>query len=353
MLIDFPLDQLRRYVPPRDEPTDFDAFWQATLGETGHAPLSPVYAPVDVGLATVETFDVTFSGYAGQPIKGWLLLPRQRTGQLPCVVEYVGYGGGRGFPTDWLLWSSVGYAHLVMDTRGQGSAWLKGDTPDPEVDGANPHHPGFMTRGILRPATYYYRRVFADAVRAVETARAHPAVDASRVAVTGGSQGGGIALAVSGLVPDVQAVLPDVPFLCHYRRATEITDAYPYQEIVRYLMIQREQRGGRLCDAGLLRRPELRAARPRAGAVLGRVDGRDLPAIHGLRGLQPLRWPEGDPGVAVQPPRGRWDVPGPRESPLPAPPLGIGRQAEAHECGCSLATDRGRLPARLLEWARR
>ncbi len=118
MLIDLPLDQLRRYVPPRDEPADFDSFWKATLDETRGAPLDPAYAPVDVGLATLETFDVTFSGYGGQPIKGWLLLPRHRSGPVPCVVEYVGYGGGRGFPTDWLLWSSVGYAHLVMDTRG-------------------------------------------------------------------------------------------------------------------------------------------------------------------------------------------------------------------------------------------
>lgn len=44
-----------------------------------------------------------------------------------------------------------------------------------------------MTRGILQPATYYYRRVFTDAVRAVEAARSHPAVDAGRVAVTGDS----------------------------------------------------------------------------------------------------------------------------------------------------------------------
>ena len=25
--------------------------------------------------------------------------------------------------------------------------------------------------------------------------------------------------------------MPDVPFLCHYRRATEIVDSYPYKEI--------------------------------------------------------------------------------------------------------------------------
>ena len=241
MFFDLPIDQLRAYLPPRDEPDDFDAFWRQTLEEVRQRPLNPIFAPADFGLATVETFDVTFGGYGGQPIKGWLLLPRQRSGPLPCVVEYIGYGGGRGFATDWLLWASAGFAHLVMDTRGQGSAWQKGDTPDPEVDGGNPQHPGFMTRGVLDPRTYYYRRVFADAARAIETARSHPAVDGARIAVTGGSQGGGIALAASGLVPDVQAAMPDVPFLCHYRRATEITDGYPYQEIARYLMIHRDK----------------------------------------------------------------------------------------------------------------
>ena len=112
------------------------------------------------------------------------------------MVEFIGYGGGRGYPISWLWASTAGYAHLVMDTRGQGSGWQHGDTPDLPVDGANPSVPGFMTQGILDPKTYYYRRLFTDAVRAVEAARSHPAVDATRVAVTGGSQGGGTALAV-------------------------------------------------------------------------------------------------------------------------------------------------------------
>lgn len=236
---DLPLDQLETYLPPRDEPDDFDAFWQTTLAEARQFPLSAHFDPVDVGLTTIETFDVTFSGYGGQPIKGWLLLPRSRSRPLPCVVEYIGYGGGRGFPVDWLLWSSAGYAHLVMDTRGQGSGWLHGDTPDVEPEGSNPQHPGFMTRGILDPRTYYYRRVFTDAVRAIEAARAHPAVDPTRIVTAGGSQGGGIALAASALVPDVRMVLPDVPFLCHIRRATDITDAYPYAEISRYCLVHR------------------------------------------------------------------------------------------------------------------
>ncbi|GAB4562843.1 MAG: acetylxylan esterase [Anaerolineae bacterium] len=241
MLFDMPLEQLRTYLPEREEPPDFDAFWQETLAEARQFPLDAQFEPVDFGLYTVETYDVTFRGYGGQPVKGWLLLPRQRKGPLPCVVEFIGYGGGRAFPIDWLLWSSVGYAHLVMDTRGQGSAWSPGDTPDPEPEGSSPHYPGFMTRGILNPKTYYYRRVFTDAVRAVEAARSHSAVDPERIAVTGGSQGGGITIAVSGLVPDVQVAMPDVPFLCHYRRATEISDAAPYSEISRYCVVHRDQ----------------------------------------------------------------------------------------------------------------
>jgi cephalosporin-C deacetylase len=126
-----------------------------------------------------------------------------------------------------------------MDTRGQGSIWSPGDTPDPEPEGSNPQSPGFMTRGVLDPVTYYYRRVFTDAVRAVEAARSHPAVDGAHIAVTGGSQGGGIALAVAGLVPDLTAALPDVPFLCHYRAASGITDADPYREITRFLQVHR------------------------------------------------------------------------------------------------------------------
>lgn len=241
MLFDMPLEQLKTYLPPREEPEDLDAFWQQTLAQARGFPLEASFEATDYGLRTVETFDVTFNGYAGQPIKGWLLLPRQRSGLLPCVVEYIGYGGGRGFPTDWLVWSSVGYAHLVVDTRGQGSSWLKGDTSDPEPEGSSPHFPGFMTRGILSPKTYYYRRVFTDAVRAVEAARAHPAVDAERIAATGGSQGGGITLAVGGLEPNVSVIMPDVPFLCHYRRATEMTDSSPYSEISHYCKTHRDK----------------------------------------------------------------------------------------------------------------
>lgn len=237
---DFPLEALKKYKPALEIPKDFDSFWKKTLNEARQHSLNARFEPVASVLETLETFDVTFAGYGGQDVKGWFLLPKERKGPLPCVVEFIGYGGGRGFPTDWLLWPSSGFAFLVMDTRGQGSVWQKGDTPD-NPDGANPSVPGFMTQGILNPDTYYYRRVFTDAVRAVEAAQNHPAVDKKRIAVTGGSQGGGISLAVAGLSKDVSVVMPDVPFLCHYQRATTIIDTNPYKEIQTYCKIHRDK----------------------------------------------------------------------------------------------------------------
>lgn len=238
-IYDLSLKDLRAYHSDVVPPPDFDAFWQRTLEETRAFPLATAFEPFDSGLKLVEVFDVTFAGFGGHPVKAWLILPRQRSAPLPAVVKFIGYGGGRGFPQDHLLWPTAGYATLVMDTRGQGSTWSKGDTPDPV--GSDSAHPGSMTRGILSPETYYYRRVFTDAVRAIETARGHEAIDGSRIAVTGGSQGGGIAIAAAALDPQVKALMPDVPFLCDFPRAVSITPRDPFPEISRFLAVHRDR----------------------------------------------------------------------------------------------------------------
>ena len=239
-LLDMTLEEMRVYRPERDEPADFDAFWAETLEETRQHDLNATFASIDAGIRTLDVYDVTFSGFNGERVKGWYMCPRAAAGPLPGVVEYIGYGGGRGWPLDWLAFPSAGFAYLVMDTRGQGSVWRKGDTPDQSA-GANPHIPGFMTQGILDPSTYYYRRLYTDAVRAVDALRSRDEVDQARIAVTGGSQGGALAVSTAGLRADVAVCMPDVPFLSHFRRAVEITPRDPYPEIARYLQVHRDK----------------------------------------------------------------------------------------------------------------
>jgi cephalosporin-C deacetylase len=184
-LFDLPLAELRAYRPERSEPADFDAFWKATLAEG--RPVTAEFHPHDAALTEVDVYDTTFAGWGGHRVSGWLIVPKHAAGPVPCVVVYVGYGRGRGTPHDHLVWPAAGRAVLVVDTRGQGA--VGGDHPGATGDpqgGAHPQSPGFMTDGIL-----------------------------------------------------VVAAMVDVPFLTHFRRAVEITNNDPYQEIVRFLKTQR------------------------------------------------------------------------------------------------------------------
>jgi len=236
---DLPIAQLQQYLPDREEAADFDAFWADTIAEA-HALAQPTQRersnPELTGLI-VE--DVTFSGFGGDPIKGWFIRPAGATGPLPCVVHYIGYSGGRGFAHQWTMLPSAGYAVFVMDTRGQGSANLPGATADPV--GSGPQVAGKMSAGLDSRETYYYRRVFTDAALAVDVVRSFPEVDPARVVVAGVSQGGGIALAAAGLSEGLAGALVDVPFLSHFRRALQITDASPFAELKTFLISRRGQ----------------------------------------------------------------------------------------------------------------
>jgi cephalosporin-C deacetylase len=235
---DLPLAELVEYRPTVAESSDFDTFWNDTLETTVGVDLAVSLIPFATPYRTVEIYDASFGGFGGDRIQAWLTRPKVRDEPQPAVVEFIGYGGGRDVPGTYLHWASAGYVHLLVDTRGQGSGWGGGGTTS-DPHGTGPSAPGFLTRGIEDPQDYFYRRVFTDAVRAVQAIRTVPGVDPAKVSVTGISQGGGICLALAGLVDDLFAVLPDVPFLCHFQRAVDICERDPYAEISRYLSVHR------------------------------------------------------------------------------------------------------------------
>ncbi|KSU78576.1 cephalosporin-C deacetylase [Pseudarthrobacter enclensis] len=246
-LFDFPLDQLRRYTSDVTPPPDLSEFWDATIGEARAFSLDATFGPVENYLTLIDTFDVTFAGYGGAPVKGWLHLPatREPGARLPVVVQYIGYSGGRGLVNQDTRWAQAGYAHFIMDTRGQGYGGVVGDTPDPHPSAGGVAHAGLMTRGIGSREDYYYRRVYVDAFRAVEAAQSHPAVDPGRVVLAGVSQGGGIVVATAGLaagrLDGVIAALPDVPFLQDFPRAIDIAPRGPYPEVAQFLARHRDR----------------------------------------------------------------------------------------------------------------
>jgi len=240
LFVDLPLAELRNYLPDVEEPPDFDDFWSSEIAAARTKDIDARFSPAKTAVRHADVLDVTYAGHGGDPIKAWLLIPHEPGPNRTMVVEYIGYGGGRGDPLDWLKWSCAGYPHLIMDTRGQGGAWRVSETSDPG-DTGEPASPGFMTRGIRDPRGYYYTRLFVDAARAVDAARSHPILAGLRVVTTGASQGGGLALAAAHLAEGVFATLPEVPFLAHARRAAEITASLPYGELAQYCRVHQDE----------------------------------------------------------------------------------------------------------------
>lgn len=245
MLVGAPREVLEKLRVPLTQEPDFAPFWRDTLAQ--YLPKEPTitFEAHESPLTLVDISDVTIDGFNNDPIKGWFLQPRtsgevSEAAPTPCIVMYDGYGGGRGLAHEWLFWANAGYRVLVMDTRGQGGGFRIGSTPDGNYP-RNSQTPGFMTQGILNKNDYYYRRVFVDAVAFVEAAKKMPGVHPERIIVAGGSQGGGIALAAASLATGVFAAMPDVPFLCNYRKATEMVDTYPYHEITLFCRVHRDK----------------------------------------------------------------------------------------------------------------
>jgi cephalosporin-C deacetylase len=219
--------ELADYRITTSEPDELDSWWARRL-ERARSLAAPTTvtrrAPGTYGELAV--YDVEFSGAGGDRIRGWYLRPAGSPGRrLPVAVTFPGYGRGRGRPIDHTVLPAVGFGQLIMDIRGQHSSL------DPGTDEQH-----IMVRGIADPDTYYFTTIFIDAARAVDIVAELPGADPDLVAVEGGSQGGGLALAAAALSGErVRVCQAEVPMLCDLRRAIAVSTKVPYRDVATFL----------------------------------------------------------------------------------------------------------------------
>jgi cephalosporin-C deacetylase len=229
-LYDFPLPKLREYRPPLTRQPDFANFWAETLAQA-RGPLNADVKPIDYPVPEVSVYDVRYDGFGGARVGGWYILPSTASAgdPLPTMVFYHGYSGSRSEVYNYMPWALQGYAVFAIDVRGQSG------TSTDTGQYSTGHVRGWMTQGILDEREYYYRGVYVDCVRALDFVSAQPEVNVTRLGITGGSQGGGLTLAVAGLDRRPALAMADVPFLCHFERPLDISDKYPYREIADFI----------------------------------------------------------------------------------------------------------------------
>jgi cephalosporin-C deacetylase len=224
LLFDLPLEQLATFTLPVTRQPDFRRFWDDVTARSRKQPLRSSEERLGYPVSEVRLERVRFAAYDGGEIVGWFVAPRDPAPR-PVLVLFHGYGWYKGNVCDHLLWPLQGISVLALDVRGQN-----GESSDlADYPGGRCH--GWMTWGILEPRSYYFVRAYADAARAVEYVRGRPDVDSSRIGVSGGSQGGMLAVAAAALDKRVALCMPDVPGFGHIRRTLELTRAAPWPDL--------------------------------------------------------------------------------------------------------------------------
>ncbi|MYC30074.1 MAG: acetylxylan esterase [Chloroflexi bacterium] len=220
------------YVSGLKRPDDIDAFWDDVLAQTAAIPLDAAITHDPLrSTSQAEVYQVHYTSLDRVRIAGWYARPANPPSAdlLPGLLIVPGYSMEPLIPKNW---AARGYAAFSVAPRGK----LRSNGQ------FNPGYPGLLTHGIVDRNTYTYRGFYMDACRGVDFLLSRDEVDASRLGVTGHSQGGGLAVVVAALRPEIKAATSGAPFLCGFMDALELTDAYPYQEIGDYLRLHPESR---------------------------------------------------------------------------------------------------------------
>lgn len=187
------------------EPTEpeVDTFWRATLERLAAEPLEAKVEPVTGQALPFTKYKVTLRSLDGAHIRAYLAIPVQ--GEAPAkpwtvLVTAPGYSGRSSGV--FLNECQRGYAILQVYPRGQAESQelspIKGDK---------------LTSQLDHPEGACYQGAYADVIRGIDFVMTRSDINHDRIAMVGGSQSGGIGLAVAALDPRVKAVVAHVPFL--------------------------------------------------------------------------------------------------------------------------------------------
>jgi cephalosporin-C deacetylase len=187
----------QHYDPPTTRAADFEPFWREALAESAATPLDlRLQAVPEKSTAAVEAFKVSFTTLGGRRIYGWYARPKA-PGKYPAHIRFPSSGiyplaAPEAYADRCSLWI------LIHGFDVDLSNMPAGDDP-----GKN-----YWTAGIESPKTSMWRTIYVSLVRAVDFMLAQPEVDPARVAVVGGSQGGGLAMVAAALDHRIGLAMP-------------------------------------------------------------------------------------------------------------------------------------------------
>lgn len=222
----------------KEEPADFDAFWNGVKKELAAVPVKliekkPVPASV-IAAAKVQNpekydiCDVKVACAGGMPVSGYLSMPKgAKLKSLPALITY----HGAGVRSARLSRSDVANNIIVFDINAHGIenghpeeyyTKLSNETLRPKDKGSYQYH------NKTDRDSYYMKGMYMRVLRSLEFVKSLPEWDGKTLVVSGGSQGGAQVLVACALDHDITLARCKVPAMCdHFAEASGRQPGWP------------------------------------------------------------------------------------------------------------------------------
>ena len=198
-----------KIVSPLTRQPDFQAFWDQSRQELKRVdPQFEMIRQPQSGNTEIDLYEVRMRSLGNVRVAGWYEVPK-KSGRYPAVIRVPGYGQNMrpiGRFTDMVVFS--------FNVRGHGNS--QQDVPGKPSN--------YWIRGLDDKQEYYYRGAYLDCLRAVDFLVSRQEVDVTRLAVMGGSQGGGLSFSTAALDSRIALCAPDIPFMADFVRYFQTSD---------------------------------------------------------------------------------------------------------------------------------
>lgn len=220
-----------RIEPYTQMPKDFNTFWKEALEEQAKCPMNPqvTFVP-EYSSDRVDCYLVKLQCYKpGQYIYGYLTKPKT-PGKYPVVVSPPGAGVKPMNPMKTMFYAESGCIRFDMEIHGISPALDAENYGDISRAFGHHHSNGYLANGINDRDTYYMKKVYLGCVRAVDYLITLPEWDGKNIAAQGGSQGGALALILTGLDSRITACVANHPALSDMAgyAGKGVTGGYPH-----------------------------------------------------------------------------------------------------------------------------
>ena len=195
--------------PPLTKGPDFEDFWKESINSLRQVdPQFELIHSPEKSSPSLNVYEVKMRSFGGTRIRGWYEVPNKE-GPFPAALRLPGYGQNMrpvGIFKDIAL--------LSLNPRGHGNSQ--------EDIKAVPKN--YWIRGLDDKELYYYRGAYMDCVRGIDFICSREEINKKKIAVFGGSQGGGLSFATAALDPRVSLCAPVVPFLVNWKKYFKTSD---------------------------------------------------------------------------------------------------------------------------------